>query len=144
MTKVLDLIQQKGRNVQTIPTTTSIADAAQAFLDAGVSSFLVSDGDTVVGIFTKNDLVRRCVAEPEGFDTGLVGECMTTDLITASPGDDLNEVLDDMIRRGLRHMPVVDDGRAVGMITPVDILLYQNHLVRFENDELVRYIHGGY
>ncbi len=144
MTKVAELIRQKGREVQRIQYNTSVADTAQAFLDSGVSSFLVCDGEDVLGIFTKNDLVRCCVADPGGFGRRPVAESMTTDLFTAAADDDLDGVVEEMVRRGLRHVPVVDGKRAIGMITPIDILLYQTNAVRSDDRDMMRYINGSY
>lgn len=144
MKKVSDLIRHKGHQVHRIQTNTAVADTARAFLDCGVSSFLVCDGEDVVGIFTKNDLIRRSVADPDGFGQRPVAESMSTDLLTSTPEADLDDVFEEMVRRGVRHVPVLDGKLAVGMITPIDVLLYQKHVIDFENQELMRYINGSY
>jgi len=144
MTKVSDLIRIKGREVHSVQKGTTVGIAARKFLDAGVSSLLVCDREAVSGIFTKNDLVRCCSKQEPDLWTQPVERYMSSDLFTTPPDADLNAVFDEMVQRNHGHVPVVEDGRAVGMITPVDILLHQKTIADFENRELVSYIQGHY
>jgi CBS domain-containing protein len=144
MTKVSDLIRVKGHEVYSVQKGTAVAAAAQKFLDTGVSSLLVCDLENVSGIFTKNDLVRCCSRREPDLWNQPVEKFMSSDLFTAPPDADLAAVFDEMVQRDHGHVPVVKDGRAVGMITQVDILLHQKKIADFENKELVRYIQGHY
>ena len=144
MIKVSELIRLKGHQVHTIQKMTTVVEAARAFLEKKVSSFLVADGDQVIGIFTKNDLVRSAVNRPEGFGDLAVDSLMTAGPFTTTPDADLEDVFSQMVERGFRHVPVLDDGKAVGMITSIDILVHQKEAISFDNKELMKYIFGSY
>lgn len=144
MIKVSELIHLKGPHVHTIPGSTTVAEAARAFLEKEVGSFLVGEDGQVLGIFTKNDLVRLAVEQEAGFGEHTVESVMTRDLFTTTPDADLDDVFGTMVDRGVRHVPVLDDGKAVGVITSIDILVHQKDAISFENEELLKYISGGY
>ena len=122
----------------------SVLDAASEFIDKQISALAVYQGDDFVGIFTKNDLVRCCVDRPEGLAGIALSEVMKTDLYTTTPDSDVDDVMEQMVRRGFRHVPVLENGRAVGMITAQDILSHQNEILEVERKELRRYIQGSY
>jgi CBS domain-containing protein len=63
---------------------------------------------------------------------------------TAIRDAELESVFGEMIRRGLHHVPVVDGDKAVGMLTPIDVLVHQKSEISFENQELMRYVSGSY
>ena len=85
-----------------------------------VGSALVMDGDVLVGIFTERD-VLRAVASDFGASGRPVAEAMTASPATVPPDADAGEALDDMLERGFRHFPVVDDGRVVGIVSMRDL-----------------------
>jgi CBS domain-containing protein len=142
MEKVLDVIRQKGHRVYGIGKDASLREAGQAFLDKDVSALVVFRGDAVAGVFTKNDLLRQYLKGPKEFESKTVGQCMTSDFFSATPEANLDGVFEEMMRRGVRHVPVFDGKRPIGMISSVDILVHQKSTVEFEKEQLMRYIHG--
>lgn len=142
MTRVSDLIRAKGRHVHTIDHAATVAAAGQEFLEKGIGSLLVVEGDRVAGIFTKNDLVRALMAGSPPGDP--VSKSMSTDLFVVEPDAALEDVFQEMLRRGLRHVPVMAEHRLIGVITPIDVLVHQKDAAGFENSELMRYIQGTY
>ncbi|OYR44964.1 MULTISPECIES: CBS domain-containing protein [unclassified Halorubrum] len=107
----------------TIPRGAAAADAAKRMLETGVSSVLVVDDGRLAGLITATDfvsLVRR--NDPE--DETSVETFMTTDVVTVSPDDSVEE-LADPTSRGYTHLPVVDgDDRLVGMLSTTDLTAY--------------------
>ena len=107
----------------TIPRGAAAADAAKRMVETGVSSVLVVDDGRLVGLITATDfvsLVRR--NDPE--DETSVETFMTTDVVTVSPDDSVEE-LADPTSRGYTHLPVVDaDDRLVGMLSTTDLTAY--------------------
>jgi CBS domain-containing protein len=144
MNRVRELIRTEGHAVHSVGKDTTLVEAARLFLKEEVSSLLVYDGPELAGIFTKNDLSRRCVERSGDLRNVTVEEGLTKDLFTTTPDADLNEVFAEMVQRGFRHVPVMEDGRGVGMLTPIDILVYQKDAAYFENEALVKYIQGSY
>ena len=143
MIKVFELLHTKGHEVRGIQKSMTVAEAAKAFLERDGSSLLVYDNNKLAGIFTKNDLVRCCVRDKACWDQP-VSAVMTPDLFTVPSDATLEDVFEEMVRRGLHHVPVMDGDRAVGMLTPTDVLLHQKGTLDFENQELMRYITGSY
>jgi CBS domain-containing protein len=143
MKRIRDL---KSRSIghHGIEDTASVADAAREFLATRVSALIVYDVDKMVGIFTKNDLVRACAKHPDGIATSKVGQCMKMGIYTTTLDANLDDVAAAMIEKGFRHVPVLEVDKVVGMVTHIDILLYQRELLTEENINLIRYIQGSY
>jgi CBS domain-containing protein len=141
MDKVHDLLRAKGHEVHSVPASSYIAEVAQKFLETGVSSFLVYEQDVIVGIFTKNDIIRRCCYAPADWENRPISQFMSTNLFTVGPDTSLEDAFHQMIQKGHHHLPVMQGGKAIGMITPFDILLHQQDKVLFENAVLIRYIY---
>jgi CBS domain-containing protein len=141
--RIKDLKTRQG-GVQSISQDASVEEAVRRFLETDVGSFVVYDGEKLVGIFTKNDLVRCCGSHPEGVREAKVAQYMKRNPYTASVHQNLDDVIEEMIAKGFRHVPILEDGRAVGMVTPIDILEHQKGLLQGEHEELVRYIRGNY
>ncbi len=98
-----------------------ITEAAARMRDHQVGSLMVVEGEDLVGILSERD-VLRAVAEGRSPALTTVGECMTRDPITARPGMPADEAALIMIERDVRHLPVVDGSRLVGMISARDLL----------------------
>lgn len=115
----LDLVR---RPPVTGPVTLTVREAAERMRDASVSSLLlVADDGRLVGIVTDRDLRNRVLAP--GLDPGTpVHAVMTPDPVHVSPGTPAFEVLMEMVTRAVHHLPVVDRGRAVGMVTSTDLM----------------------
>ncbi len=142
MKRITDLKTRRG-GVQGVSQDASVEEAVRKFLDTDVSSLVVYDDEKLVGIFTKSDLARCCAQHPEGIRKVKVAQYMKRNPYTASVQDNLDDVIEVMVAKGFRHVPILEDGRAVGIVSPIDILEHQLGLLRGEHEELVRYIRGG-
>lgn len=108
----------------TAPSTISIREAAQLMTERRISALLVADDGRLTGIVTDRDLRSKVVATQT--DTSLpLSEVMTHDPVQVSPGTQAFEALLEMTTRGVHHLPVVDQGRAVGIVTAGDIVRLQ-------------------
>jgi CBS domain-containing protein len=141
--KVHELIKKKGSTVYQVQAATTVAEAAKILLEKDIGSLLICDGDRVAGIFTKNDFVRRYLENPSGFSEKTVANSQGRPLFFTTLQADLGELFTEMVQRGIRHVPVLDGGKPVGMITPTDILLHLKEAIRYENQQLVKYIQGA-
>jgi CBS domain-containing protein len=103
-----------------VDPSTTVAEAATIMGGKHVGSALVMDGDTLAGIFTERDIVR---ALGEHFDAAghPVANWMTSEPTTISPEATTDEALDQMLRGGFRHLPVLEGDRVVGMLSLRDI-----------------------
>ena len=117
-TKVRDAMTP---GVRSVSPSDSLTDAAVAMRDEDVGSLPVVEGDRVVGIVTDRDIVVRAVAERADPQTLKVGDVSSGDLVTVLPDEDLDEALELMARYRVRRLPVVEDGRLVGVVAQADV-----------------------
>jgi CBS domain-containing protein len=99
-----------------------VRDAATRMTERNIGAVAVVDSGTLAGIFSERDIMRRVVAMGLSPDDTSVASVMTKDLVVADPHDPLDAALKKMHAIGSRHLPVVDDGKLVGMISIRDLL----------------------
>lgn len=140
---VSEVLAEKGRQVYTVAPGTSVRQAVREMNEHGVGALLVVDGERPAGIFTERDVLRRVV--DAGLDPGStpVARVMTSDLLVLEPSATVEEAMAIMTQRRCRHLPVVEDGRVVGMVSIGDL----TRRVSLEQDvhirKLVDYITGA-
>jgi CBS domain-containing protein len=99
------------------PPGTTVAKAAQLMAKKNVGALLVVSEKQLVGIFTERDAVFRVIAAQRDPATTTVGEVMTPDPVTVEPAEIFGRVLLAMHEKGFRHMPVVENGEPVGIVS---------------------------
>ena len=107
-------------DVLTVDPSDTIGETAQKMVERGVSSAVVSDYGTLIGIVTERDLTRA-VAGRVHTSEARVREWMTSDPITLGPEASADEAAKIMLDNGFRHVPIVDEGRAVGIVSIRDV-----------------------
>jgi CBS domain-containing protein len=108
------------RDVLTVDPSDTIGETAQMMVERGVSSAVVSDYGNLIGIVTERDLTRA-VAGRVHTSEARVREWMTSDPITLSPDASADEAAKIMLDNGFRHVPIVEEGRAVGIVSIRDV-----------------------
>lgn len=122
MNTVERLIEKKGTAVHTISPDVSAVACARRMHAEGVGSLIVHDGEDVVGIVTRKDLVREIATEVGRLPDVVVEQIMTVDVYAANVENELKAVERRMIDERIHHVPVLRDGTVVGLITREDIL----------------------
>jgi CBS domain-containing protein len=117
VTKVRDVMTAEPIVLQQDQT---IADAAQAMRDTAVGAVLVVDGDRLCGLITDRDIVVRAVAESARPDSP-VGPLVSSDLIAVGADDEADDAARVMQAHAVRRLPVMDDGRIVGIVSIGDL-----------------------
>jgi CBS domain-containing protein len=107
-------------DVLTVDPSDTIGETAQRMVERGVSSAVVSDYGTLIGIVTERDLTRA-VAGRVHTSEARVREWMTSDPITLGPDASADEAAKIMLDNGFRHVPIVAEGRAVGIVSIRDV-----------------------
>jgi len=107
-------------DVLTVEPSDTIGETAQKMVERGVSSAVVSDYGNLVGIVTERDLTRAVAGRVHSSEAR-VREWMTSDPITLAPGATADEAAKIMLDNGFRHVPIVEDGRAVGIVSIRDV-----------------------
>ncbi len=103
-----------------LPNTATVRDAARLMSERSVGSVLIIENRCLAGIFTERDIVCRVIANGLDPDATVLGEVMTKDPSTIAPDDTAIEALRRMQDGGFRHLPVVESGRVVGIVSRRD------------------------
>jgi len=106
---------------KTVAGSASVSEAAKLMADENVGSLPVVEGDKLIGIVTDRDLVVQVVARGQDPDTVLVSDIYSEKPVVASPDDPLDEALKRMASEQVRRLPVVSDGRLVGILAQADV-----------------------
>jgi len=138
--KIKEILRNKGHDVVTITETRSVLAAAQALVDHNIGGVLVTDGELLKGILTERDILRVTARSPGELDSILVDTVMTRELITAKPEDELTEVMDVMTQNKIRHLPILEGDRLVGIISIGDLVNACLVVAEDENSQLQQYI----
>jgi CBS domain-containing protein len=116
------LLERKNPGIHSVAPYATIYIAVQKMIKARIGSVLVVDGGKLVGIFTERDALVRVVGPNLNPMTTPISAVMTPDPVSIEPTTSIQEVIDLQGEKGIRHLPVVAEGRLVGMISSRDIL----------------------
>jgi CBS domain-containing protein len=122
MRLVRHLLDRKGGEVIAIGREASVFDAIKIMADRAVGSLLVIDGDELAGIVTERDYARKVILKGRSSNSTTVGEIMTTSVVTAGIDQTVYDCMTTMSDRRIRHLPVVEDGKVVGLISIGDLV----------------------
>ncbi|MCU0625445.1 MAG: CBS domain-containing protein [Gemmatimonadaceae bacterium] len=140
MPTVRDLLLRKGTNVVSVTPESTVLDAASLMNEAGIGGVIVLAGGQLAGIFSERDVMRRVVAARRDPAATPVGDVMTTNVVTTTMDTKVAECRAMMTARRIRHLPVLDEGGLVGMITTGDILAYEVAMQEAQISELQKYV----
>jgi len=138
MTKLRDIMVPGFVNA--VQRGTMVADAVQAMTERNVGIVAVLDGDRLVGLVSERDVVRRVVAVGRDPATMAVDEVMTTRIVFATPDEAFEDAVQLMDAANIRHLPVVEDGALLSMISVRDLLRVELHARREEIRYLKEYM----
>lgn len=139
---VSNVLGEKGRQVYAVGRTASVAQAVREMNDKGIGALLVMDGDQIAGIFTERDVLRRIVDADRDPAQTKVAAVMTRGPVTIDISAHVREAMDLMTSRRFRHLPVVDGGAVVGMLSIGDILRWLTMQQEDEIRHMSAYITG--
>jgi len=133
---IAGILATKGDKTHTVRPEQTIREALVLLARHNVGALIVVEGgERPVGVLSERDIVREAARNEHLFGTP-VGDIMTRDVITGAPHDDLLTVAHTMTEKRIRHLPVVDKGRLVGVVSVGDILKAQRDQYQGELDTL--------
>jgi CBS domain-containing protein len=136
-----DILAVKGRRVFTIAAHATLADVVDQLVAHNVGSLVVCDGGGfMVGIITERDILRACALQLGPLETLPIARFMTQQVITAAPHDDVENIMGLMTEHRIRHLPVLEHDRLIGIISIGDIVKAQYENLCRENHYLMAYI----
>jgi CBS domain-containing protein len=140
--KISDVIRDKSNNdVITITPDATVRDLLALLAEHNIGAVIVSgDGASVDGIVSERDVVRKLNGNDEVLDAP-VEQIMTAVVQTCEPDHDVDQLMVQMTERRIRHVPVVDDGELIAVISIGDVVKSRIGQLEFERDQLDSYVH---
>jgi CBS domain-containing protein len=144
---IADILRHKSSTgadtpIATVASSATVPVALQALADHNIGALLVVDNGELRGILSERDVVRRLATAGAEVLEQSVAELMTADVVTCKPGDGVDAIAQTMTARRIRHMPVLDDGRLVGIVSIGDVVLSRISQLEHDRGQLEQYIAG--
>ena len=142
MRTVQQLLDEKGHDIQSVHPDESVFDAIQKLANANIGSLIVVEDDRPVGIFTERDYARSVILKGKSSPTTPVRDIMTTRVVYAQPEQTVEECMAVMTDKHIRHLPVLDGEKLIGMISIGDLVKSIIAEQKFTIEQLEHFIHG--
>jgi len=142
--RVRDVLSSKGSgDVYTVRPDASVSELLDKLAELNVGALIVSDdGQQLLGIVSERDVVRK-IRDFGNTDSTTVESIMTTDVRVCAPADSFGSLMGVMTDHRIRHVPVLEDGVLVGVLSIGDAVKYRMDQLEFERDQLNNYVAGG-
>jgi len=141
--RLYEILEEKGGEVLKVDADASVFEAVQLMVEKNVGSLLVTEGGDITGIVTERDYLRRVTLEGRTDRETPIREIMSSPLIVASPETTVDECMALMTDRRIRHVPVVEEGSVVGVVSIGDLVKFKSKRQSFEIQYLTDYITAG-
>ena len=140
--RLYEILEEKGGEVLKVDAEASVFEAVQLMVEKNVGSLLVTEGGDITGIVTERDYLRRVTLE-DRTEQAPVREIMSAPLAVATSDTTIDECMALMTDRRIRHVPVVEEGEVVGLVSIGDLVKFKSKLQTFEIQYLTDYITSG-
>jgi CBS domain-containing protein len=142
--RVADVLRTKGSEVATVPRKVSVTGLLEDLARHNVGALVVvDDRGAVIGIVSERDVVRRLNERGSSLLTEPVEQIMTSPVVTCDPGEGVDRLAEIMTERRIRHMPVVEDGRLIGIVSIGDVVKSRIQQLESDRQQLESYIAQG-
>ena len=142
MTTVKHVLDQKGHHVHFIHPDASVFDALKMMAENNIGSLVVLEGGKLVGVITERHYAREIVLKGRTSPGTLVRDIMSTKVIYARPDQSVEECMAVMTARAVRHLPVLEGGRLVGIVSIGDMVKSVIDDQKFMIEQFEHFIHG--
>ncbi|WP_323121212.1 CBS domain-containing protein [Burkholderia alba] len=140
--QILKSKPESGRTIHTIAKTDSVYDAIKLMAEKGIGALLVTEGADIAGIVTERDYARKVVLLDRSSKATQVGDIMTAKVRYVEPSQTTDECMALMTEHRMRHLPVIDQGKLVGLVSIGDLVKSVIADQQFTITQLEHYIHG--
>jgi CBS domain-containing protein len=138
------LLKSKGRTVHTVSPEATVLDAVRKMNHERIGALLVMKDDELVGIFTERDVLIRVVDQARDPAATRVAEVMTGNPVVVTAAATINEAMAVVSEKRCRHLPVVDEGKLLGLVSAGDLTYWVTRGHEYHIQDLVNYITGKY
>ena len=140
--RIADVLRGKGSAVATVEPSASVGDLVAALAEHNIGALPVLEAGQLVGIVSERDVVRRLHLGGSGLLQLRVADIMSSSVTTCAPGDKIEDLARIMTERRFRHMPVIEKGELVGIVSIGDLVKARIDLLETERQQLQSYIAG--
>ena len=144
MATVSEILENKGGMVLSVKITETVFDAINLMAQVNIGAVLVQKNETIAGIFTERDYLQKIALKSISSQETVVGDVMTSPVITADPEDSIQKCMETMTSCHCRHLPVVDNGKLLGIVSIGDLVKKLLDEKNSEVEQLNQYITGTY
>ncbi|NOR18666.1 MAG: CBS domain-containing protein [Xanthomonadales bacterium] len=144
MSTVSAILEHKGGMVLSVEANETVFDAINLMAQVNIGAILVQKGDTISGIFTERDYLQKIALKSLSSKETKVGDVMTSPVISAEPGDSIQKCMETMTSCRCRHLPVVENGKLLGIVSIGDLVKRMLDEKESEVEQLNQYITGTY
>jgi CBS domain-containing protein len=144
MSKISEILEHKGGMVLSVDVGETVFAAISLMSQVNVGAVLVQENDTISGIFTERDYLQKIALQSKSSHDTKVGDVMTSPVISADPADSVQQCMETMTTCHCRHLPVVDDGKLLGIVSIGDLVKKMLDEKQNEVEKLSQYISGTY
>ncbi|MFD1146296.1 CBS domain-containing protein [Saccharothrix hoggarensis] len=141
--RIADVLRNKGSAVATVESRASVADLVAALAEHNVGAMVVIGPEGIAGIVSERDVVRKLHDRGGALLDAPVSEIMTSEVFTCTPRDSVDSLTVLMTEQRIRHVPVVDDDRLVGIVSIGDVVKSRINQLQEDHDQLTAYIVQG-
>ena len=141
---VKELLQTKDREVWSVCPQAPVFDALRIMADKNIGALLVMEEGKLVGIFSERDYARNSILRGNSCIASMVGQLMTKMVFYVSPEDSVENCMALMTEKHIRHLPVMENGQVIGMLTPGDLVKQIISDQKITIQQLEKFITGGY
>jgi CBS domain-containing protein len=142
MAMISDVLARKGSEVATVTLDTTVLDVANQMNERRIGALCVVSAGSLVGICTERDILTRVVSARRDPAATKVADVMTAAVVTCGSRGRTDDCVAFMSRQHIRHLPVVDDDKLVGLISTGDLMSLEVTEKSTTIDDLYRYLHG--
>lgn len=139
---VAHILGAKGREVWTVAPDQTVYEALEVMADKGVGALVVLDGERLAGIISERDYARKVILLDRGSRQTLVSEIMTAEVMCVNPTQTTGDCMALMTDHRIRHLPVLEDDRLVGVVSIGDVVRSVIEEQQFMIEQLEQYITG--
>ncbi|MBI2361014.1 MAG: CBS domain-containing protein [Deltaproteobacteria bacterium] len=143
MITVRDILQVKGNQIWQISPDATVFEALELMAEKNLGALLVLEGEKIAGIFSERDYARKIILKGKASKETSVKEIMTTEVTIVHPGQSVEECMALMTEKRVRHLPVLDGEKLVGLISIGDVVKAVISDKEFIIEQLETYITGG-
>ena len=143
MATVKKLLESKDSHIWSISPETTVFEGLQFMAEKNIGALLVTKDDNLVGIFSERDYARKVILKGKASKDTTIGELMTREVVYITPENSLDECMALMTAKHIRHLPILNNDKLIGLLTLGDLVKQIMSNQEFKIQELEKYISGS-